>query len=624
MKIKSLQISNIISFAHVDDIANAPKVTFDKNLNIVIGQNGAGKSTALEIINFIFRRVLFIPYNRNRDLYIQRTTIDANQKKQILAKINDIQYYRGFRLDKNYDFESKPQLIRVVVELDDIDRANIQHLKDNRDKLSPAVGLYSAEQMFADGTTQNEYQLDIALDSANKTYTIQTNQDIGYTYLSAYNLYKEIIEIYNEENPDAQINNLAESFSLIGGYRNYNSYATHVSLGGGNTAPKQIQSIRLTEYSKSASSAETSEPSIFSLVRLRMAGECQNLIITNKNQKECEEAANQLDFIKAINEKIDIVNLKVEIKLTDVSSWNFAFSFIDTKRNKIITDINSLSAGQKAITHLVFEAYGRGDLKGGLVIIDEPEIHLHYQFQNEYLRVIDKLNAQQGCQYILVTHSESLINSETINSVIRFSLDSSGYTKINQPTITTSQKWLVKILDNKRSTHAFFGSKILLVEGDSDRYFFRSIIGEIEEKHKKGLIQDITILDINDKKKDVEWRTLFEAFGLKTFFVTDLDYAFKFYPTETATKINTLQLANQFLTNHADVITKIDAEYPNGTFILKEGDLEIYLGIQKDLSNVINFCNNIKTYLANGTDTKIQELKKIMAQVTGENETDLW
>src|SRR3989344_5430017 len=624
MKIKSLQISNIISFAHVDDIANAPKVTFDKNLNIVIGQNGAGKSTALEIINFVFRRVLFIPYSRNRDLYTQRTTIDTNQKKQILAKINDIQYYRGFRLDKNYDFESKPQLIRVVVELDDIDRANIQHLKDNRDKLSPAVGLYSAEQMFADGTTQNEYQLDITLDSANKTYTIQTNQDTGYTYLSAYNLYKEIIEIYNEENPDAQINNLAESFSLIGGYRNYNSYATHVSLGGGNTAPKQIQSIRLGEYSRSASSAETSEPSIFSLVRLRMAGECQNLIITNKNQKECEEAANELSFIKSINEKIEIVNLKVEIKLIDVSSWNFAFSFIDTKRNKIITDINSLSAGQKAITHLVFEAYGRGDLKGGLVIIDEPEIHLHYQFQNEYLRVIDKLNAQQGCQYILVTHSESLINSETINSVIRFSLDSSGYTKINQPTITTSQKWLVKILDNKRSTHAFFGSKILLVEGDSDRYFFRSIIGEIEEKHKKGLVQDITILDINDKKKDAEWRTLFEAFGLKTFFVTDLDYAFKFYPTETATKINTLQLANQFLTNHTDVITKIDAEYPSGTFILKEGDLEIYLGIQKDLSNVINFCNNIKTYLANGTDTKVQELKRIMAQVTGENETDLW
>lgn len=352
MKIKSLQISNIICFDHVDDITNSQKVIFDKNFNIVIGQNGAGKSTALEVINFIFRRVLFVPYNRNRDLYIQRTSIDSDQKKQILAKIIDIQNYKGFHLEKNYDFESKPQQIRVVIELDDIDRANIQHIKDHRDKLSPIVGIYSAEQMFDDGATQNEYQLDVTLDSANKNYAIQTTQDMGYTYLKAYNLYKEIIEIYNEENPETQISNLAESFVLIGGYRNYNSYTTHVSLGGGNTAPRQMQSLRLSEYSRSASSAESSEPSIFSLVRLRMAETPYNLIETNKTIKECEDAVNDLDFVRNINEKLKIINLKVEIKLLDRSSWNFNFSFIDTKRDRVISDINSLSAGQKAITRV--------------------------------------------------------------------------------------------------------------------------------------------------------------------------------------------------------------------------------------------------------------------------------
>jgi len=626
MKIKSLQISNILSFAHVEDIENAPKITFDKNLSILIGQNGSGKSTALEVINFIFRRVLFVPYNRNADLYTKRTTINTDEKRRILSKIDNVQYYRDFRLDRNYDFEDKKQKIRVIVEIDDIDRANIQLLKDNKDKLSPIIGLYSAEQMFADGSTQNEYQLDIALESGNKTYTVQTNQDVGYTYLSAYNLYREIIEIYNEDNPDALINNLTESFALIGGYRNYNSYATHVSLGGGNTAQKQIQGIRLSEYSRSANSTENSEPSIFSLVRLKMAGRCFDLMDASAEKKrECEVSANNLDFIKSINEKLKIVNLKVEIKLIDLSQWSFSFSFVDTKRNRVISDINSLSAGQKAITHLVFEAYGRGDLKGGLVIIDEPEIHLHHQFQSEYLRVIEKLNSEQGCQYILVTHSESLINSDTISNVIRLSLDESGYTKVNQPAITTDQKWLVKILDNKRSTHAFFGSKILLVEGDTDRYFFRAVLGEIEEKLKKGLVQDITVLDINDKKKDSEWRNLFDAFGLKTFFITDLDYTWKFYPSEAVAKINTASLTSQFLTNHTDVITKIESEYPNRTYILKEGDLEIYLSIQKDLTNVIDFCqNNLKTYLTNGTSTKIQELKKILSSITGENETDLW
>ena len=625
MKIKSIQISNVLSFAYVEDIVNAPKILFDKNLSILIGQNGAGKSTALEVINFIFRRILFIPYNRNRDLYTKRTTVNSDEKRRILGKMENVQYYREFRLDKNYDFEDKPQMVRVMIELDEIDRANIEHLKTHREKLTSIIGLYSAETMFSDGTMQSEYQIDVTLNSTDKNYSVQATQDMGLTYLIAYNLYKELIELYNEENPEAQINNLAESFALIGGYRNYNSYAPNVSLGGGNTAPKQIQNIRLSEYSKSTNSAESSEPPIFSLVRLRMAERCYDLIETNLNKEQCQQAANDLDFIKRINEKLSIINLKIEIKLLDRSSWNFNFSFVDIKRNRIISDINSLSAGQKSITHLVFEAYGRGELKGGVVIIDEPEIHLHYQFQNEYLRVIEKLNTEQGCQYILVTHSESLINSQTISNVIRLSLDENGYTKINQPDITTDQKWLVKILDNTRSTHAFFGSKVLLVEGDSDRYFFRALLGEIEEKLKKGLVQDITVLDISGKKKDTEWRTLFNAFGMKTFFIADLDYAWKFYPTETATRVNTPQLVSQFSSSHSNVIVKIDAEYANSTFILKEGDLEIYLGIQKDLSHVINFCNNnIKTYLTNATNTKVQELKKIMAHVTGENEADLW
>ena len=622
MKIKSLQISNIWSFKYVEDIGNAPKISFDRNFNILIGQNGAGKSTALEVINFVFRRVLFVPYNRNSDLYSQRTAIDTGQKKTILAKMNNIQYYRDFRLERNYDFETQTQKVRIVIEIDDIDRANIKFLQDNKSKLSPIIGVYSAEQMFADGVFQNEYQIDIELDSANKTYTVQTNQDIGFTYLTGYNLYKEVVEIYNEENPGNQIGNLAESFALIGSYRNYNTYSTSASLGAGNTAEKQIQQLKTTEYSKSTNSTESGEPSVFTLVRLRMAGECFNLIETKKDKKECEEAANSLPFIKLINEKIKLVNLKVQITLTDVSRWNFAFSFIDTKRNKAVADINSLSAGQKAIVHLVFEAYGRGDLKGGLVIIDEPEIHLHYQFQNEYLRVIEKLNKEQGCQYILVTHSESLISSETISSVIRLSLDEEGYTKINQPVITASQKWLVKILDNKRSTHAFFGSKVLLVEGETDRYFFRAVLGEIEEKLKKGVAQDITVLDINGKN-DIEWRQLFDSFGLRTYFITDLDSAWKFYPTETAYKINTPPLVTQFLLNHTGVDGMIETEYASGTFILKTGDLEIYLGIQKDLLNVINFCqNNLRTYLANTSDSKVQELRMILSKVTGENEAD--
>jgi len=53
MKIEYLQISNILSFPHVEDISAAQQIIFDDGLNIIIGENGAGKSTALEVLNFL-------------------------------------------------------------------------------------------------------------------------------------------------------------------------------------------------------------------------------------------------------------------------------------------------------------------------------------------------------------------------------------------------------------------------------------------------------------------------------------------------------------------------------------------------------------------------------------------
>jgi predicted ATP-binding protein involved in virulence len=55
VKIKSLQISNVLSFPYHADVADAAKITFEDGLNIVIGENGSGKSTALEVISVAIR-----------------------------------------------------------------------------------------------------------------------------------------------------------------------------------------------------------------------------------------------------------------------------------------------------------------------------------------------------------------------------------------------------------------------------------------------------------------------------------------------------------------------------------------------------------------------------------------
>ena len=614
MKIKELKISNILSFKHYDDIANATKITFDSNLNIFIGENGAGKSTALEVINFIFKRVLFTQFNINQDLYSRKSTLNLSDKKQILTSANTLSY-SGFRLEPNWNTEDKPQKIQFIIELDAIDKANIEHLVNNISKLNTLISSYTNHSVALNNATETIYTIDITLNRNENNFSVNispSNSDPGYLYLVNYNYYKELINLYNFENPQDQINSLYESFTLIGGYRNYHSFNPSVSLQG-SSATQQMQQIRTQEYSRSLNASEQSEPAIFNMVRLRIAGRHEQIYGNTHLGSDAEKEANSEDFLSKINKKLQLVNLEVKIKFTDKQKWGYSFQFFDIQRQKPLMDINSLSAGQKAIIHLVFEAYGRGDLNGGVVIIDEPEIHLHYQFQNEYLRIIEDINKEQNCQYVLVTHSESLINSITIHKVKRFALDKENYTEIKDPILTGDQRLLVKILDNTRATYAFFAKKVILVEGDTDRYFFKSMLQEFNPE----MDQQIAFLDISGKAKYEEWKNFFEAFGLAVYFIGDLDSSFGFiYQTETAYKLNTPEIVAGFKCTHPDLESEIEKKYSDKVFILKNGDLEDYLGIHnKGLPETIKFCNkNLADFLKDDANDKSKELRFIISQ----------
>ena len=144
MKIKSLRISNILSFKHYDDIANAEAVIFEEGLNIIIGENGAGKSTALEVINFLFKRVLYKQFNVNQDIYSRRTTASYDEKRQTIAPTNT-QSYSEFRLDPNWDTSDRSQKIRLEINLDAIDLQNIKHIQDNVLKLNSVASSYATK-----------------------------------------------------------------------------------------------------------------------------------------------------------------------------------------------------------------------------------------------------------------------------------------------------------------------------------------------------------------------------------------------------------------------------------------------------------------------------------------------
>ncbi len=442
---------------------------FADGIHILIGPNGSGKSTALEVLNFIFRRVLFQYYDFNLQAFTNFGSLQLRDQQKIITP-QSVNHTNGFRLQPNWHTPEKAQRIQVSVVLDELDIANLSFLEANKAKLAEVAAIYSPDPHLHFAATQRNYTLNITITPANREFQVlvQPATDPGFLYLQRYNFYKELINLHNLQHPSDPLEPLREPFSLIVGYRNYHSFVTGISLQQA-PAEQQIHNISQGEYNKSMNAAEPNEPLIFQLVRLRVARIHFELFGTELTEIEAEKKANEQEFLVEINAKLSLIGLAAKVRLIDKRNWNYSFYFYDIRRNEIVTDINVLSAGQKAIAHLVFEAFGRGSLSGGVMIIDEPEIHLHYQFQIEYLRIIEELIRERPSQYILVTHSESLINSSTIGRVKRFMLDKQNHSLIASPALQEDQKTLIKILDNSRTTYAFFAQKVLLVEGDSDR-----------------------------------------------------------------------------------------------------------------------------------------------------------
>ena len=524
--------------------------------------------------------------------------------------------FSGFNLSKNWDSQDMPQFVQIVIKLDETDEANISLLKIKTTKMQTLAQYYGIS--VSDFSSYNkEFTIGVFLNADNNfsVHVEQNNGDFGYHYLENYNLYKELISIYNIENPDDLIPNLHESLSILGGFRNYNQFNSSVSLSSdGRTQARQIKNAT---YDQSITTVEQSAPTIFSLVALTSAQAHYDLQDSGIAEPQRTQDANGNPILKSINSHLSILNLKCVVELTDLHSWQYSFKFIDIKRNEPLTDINRLSAGQKSLVHLIFEAYGRGAIKGGLVIIDEPEIHLHHQLQSKYLEIIYNINMTQHCQYILVTHSESFINSKTIGNVKRLALDENNSTVVKIPELTSKQKTLVKILDNSKATYALFSKKVVLVEGGSDRYFFSAVL---QTKYPQ-LTQEISILDIAGKKSYDEWRTFFECLGLTVYHIADQDAAFEHcYPGEKvpAGKKED-KYVKDFLAKQTDLGQKIKNKYKKKIYILKDGDLEYYLDISKNkkgIESTIEFCNTkLQTFLGDKNSAKAKELLTIFKAI---------
>jgi energy-coupling factor transporter ATP-binding protein EcfA2 len=87
---------------------------------------------------------------------------------------------------------------------------------------------------------------------------------------------------------------------------------------------------------------------------------------------------------------------------------NYEFGVVRSDERDQITPVSSLSSGEQNINYLLMSLI-RLCAKGKVVLVDEPEISLHLQWQQALPKVFNIISRATGASFVVATHSPTLI-----------------------------------------------------------------------------------------------------------------------------------------------------------------------------------------------------------------------
>lgn len=80
--------------------------------------------------------------------------------------------------------------------------------------------------------------------------------------------------------------------------------------------------------------------------------------------------------------------------------------------------VSAASSGERELLTYLFAIFAL-NVRNAVIIVDEPELHLHPRWQTTLFALFEKLSKVTGNQFVLATHSPTFISPASIQYVSR-------------------------------------------------------------------------------------------------------------------------------------------------------------------------------------------------------------